>query len=768
MGIRRLHFYKQRTIFLSKRWKNIWASVRSLDFCDTGNPDTISFSRFIDNVLFFRDSTDIHKFRLHSISVEDFDRVCGWIGAAVRRNVAELNLSVNYYGGDEDHPQIFELPQSVFTCKTLRVLQLWSNFIINAPASGCFPNLKSLYVHFDRPVNNSMEKLFSCCPVLEDLSIHGTHGRYGDEAVLNFTVSAPELKTLKVRWTTQNDYEKCNFLVVTPKLETFHLWQYPSTDCYLENVKSLVRVTIALQDHVADEDRLFSIRGTALLAVISSVRHLSLSAHCLKGCCLPVFDKLRRLELALYNCYYWELLKVLLRRSPRLEYLVLELKDFMCPGASSDHQWSPPDSVPICLLTHLKTVSIWGFKGKPDEMDAAKYLLMKGLMAELEPKRVKDRISALPDAVLCHIPSFLSTDEAVATYILSKRWKKVWASVPNLDFDDSNISESVPFLRFVDNVLFYRDSTDIQTFRLQSSCIEDFARIRGWIETAVRRNVVELDISVEDYAGDEDHPRVLELPERVFRFKTLVNLVLRSNFIINPPASGCFPSVKSLIVYIGHPVDKSIEKLFSCCPIVFLENSETLVKVTITLHDPLHDNSADADHHFAIRGTALLAGISSARSLYLSAHRLKECCLPTFDKLSRLELILYNCYYWELLIQMLKRSPNLENLVLELNECKCGESSDHQWSPPQFVPRCLLSQLKTISIRGFKSKVDEMKYLLENGEVLKKMTIYYNDQLCIQEELHKQLSIFQWGSETCQVEFLSDIREINSASLGMF
>ncbi|KAL6199241.1 hypothetical protein ACLB2K_029027 [Fragaria x ananassa] len=137
-----------------------------------------------------------------------------------------------------------------------------------------------------------MEKLFSCCPMLEDLSIHGTHGRYGDEAVLNFTVSAPELKTLK-------------------------------------------------------------------------------------GCCLPVFDKLRRLELALYNCYYWELLKVLLRRSPRLEYLVSELKDFMCPGASSDHQWSPPDSVPICLLTHLKTVSIWGFKGKPDEMDAAKYLLMK-------------------------------------------------------------------------------------------------------------------------------------------------------------------------------------------------------------------------------------------------------------------------------------------------------------------------------------------------------------------------------------------------------
>nr|XP_011465563.1 PREDICTED: F-box/FBD/LRR-repeat protein At5g56420-like isoform X1 [Fragaria vesca subsp. vesca] len=365
------------TIFLSRRWKKIWASVPSLDFCDHENPETIPFSRFIDNVLFFRDSTDIHKFRLHSISVGDFDRVCGWIGAAIRRNVAELDLSVEYSGLD-DQPQIFELPQSVFTSKTLRVLHLWSNFIINAPASGCFPNLKSLYVHIDRPINKSMEKFLSCCPVLEDLTIYGSHGHYGDEVVLNITVSAPELKTLEIHWTTYNDYERCNFHVVAPKLETFHLRQYPSTDCYLENAKSLVRVTISLQDHFEREDRLFVIRGTALLAVISNVRYLSLSAHCLKGCCLPVFDKLSRLELALYSCYYWELLKELFRRSPKLEYLVLELKDFKCPGASSNHQWSPPDTVPICLLTHLKTVSIRGIKGKLDEMDAAKYLLTNG------------------------------------------------------------------------------------------------------------------------------------------------------------------------------------------------------------------------------------------------------------------------------------------------------------------------------------------------------------------------------------------------------
>ncbi|KAJ7981730.1 FBD-associated F-box protein [Quillaja saponaria] len=56
-------------------------------------------------------------------------------------------------------------------------------------------------------------------------------------------------------------------------------------------------------------------------------------------------------------------------------------------------------------------------------------------------KRVKivsrpDRITSLPTGILRHILSFLPTKHAVATSILSSRWKNLWVSVPNLDFDD--------------------------------------------------------------------------------------------------------------------------------------------------------------------------------------------------------------------------------------------------------------------------------------------------------------------------------------------
>lgn len=53
-----------------------------------------------------------------------------------------------------------------------------------------------------------------------------------------------------------------------------------------------------------------------------------------------------------------------------------------------------------------------------------------------------DRISALPDTILCHILSFLETMHAVRTIVLSTRWNNIWTSVPNLDFNDGHKSFS--------------------------------------------------------------------------------------------------------------------------------------------------------------------------------------------------------------------------------------------------------------------------------------------------------------------------------------
>lgn len=172
-----------------------------------------------------------------------------------------------------------------------------------------------------------------------------------------------------------------------------------------------------------------------------------------------------------------------------------------------------------------------------------------------------------------------------------------------------------------------------------------------------------------------------------------------------------------------------------------------------------------------------------------SLYFVKKCCLPAFDQLTQLKLVLYDCYRWDFLTELLKKSPNLESLVIEHKEVRCipthaklyhlpamycshhlfsfrtrnvlkdyGEHdrylrnvlySEHWWRTPESVPICLISHLKTITLRGFEGypHVKKVaKYLLKNGKVLTKMTVY-ND------ELYKVLML-ERGSRTCWVELV--------------
>lgn len=275
-----------RTTVLSKRWKNRWTSlITNLDFEDSrefetdeqGCYDSNRFMNFVDRVFFLRDSLDIKKFRLAISYSNDFSRIDAWICIAVMRNVVELDLDLRDVS--EGLEVDFEMPQSLFKSKTLMILRVSSNIIsYDPPTSGCFPSLKFLHVSADNPYEKSMENLFSCCPVLEYLSIHLF---VGTDVVHKINVSAPQLKTLEI--SLDDEYENENiFYIDAPQLANFHLKGADLSSCSLKNAKSIVNASVAFKYLARNLSPLFPVRACSLLAGISKVKYLSLSAYSLE------------------------------------------------------------------------------------------------------------------------------------------------------------------------------------------------------------------------------------------------------------------------------------------------------------------------------------------------------------------------------------------------------------------------------------------------------------------------------------------------------
>ena len=82
-----------------------------------------------------------------------------------------------------------------------------------------------------------------------------------------------------------------------------------------------------------------------------------------------------------------------------------------------------------------------------------------------------DRLSDLPDDILCHILTFLPTKLAFATSVLSKRWISLYNSLNIINFDDEFVENHKEFLHFrhcVDEVVLSpkMQHQPIKTFRL--------------------------------------------------------------------------------------------------------------------------------------------------------------------------------------------------------------------------------------------------------------------------------------------------------------
>ncbi|RDX88668.1 putative F-box/FBD/LRR-repeat protein, partial [Mucuna pruriens] len=168
---------------------------------------------------------------------------------------------------------------------------------------------------------------------------------------------------------------------------------------------------------------------------------------------------------------------------------------------------------------------------------------------ENDAKAAIDRISDLPDEVIHHILFLLPIKCVAQLSVLSKRWRILWSTFPDLDFRTLNSfeisSKNVKFLEFekarqplhstrmdfITQVLSIRDKhSDIRVlcFRARLS----FSRLNGLIRRAIRHNVRELDIEAATVCTDD----YFNFPRCVIGSESLRVLKLKSGFRL-PPSS---------------------------------------------------------------------------------------------------------------------------------------------------------------------------------------------------------------------------------------
>ncbi|XP_021835980.2 putative FBD-associated F-box protein At5g53635 [Spinacia oleracea] len=177
-----------------------------------------------------------------------------------------------------------------------------------------------------------------------------------------------------------------------------------------------------------------------------------------------------------------------------------------------------------------------------------------------------DIISDLPDHLIARALSFLETDEAVRTCVLSSRWRYLWKGIGRICLRGFDFDPDI-FSNLVEHVLKSCNSANFLAFELFCPLLIDVSRLNSWIASIKSCKIEKLTIhanNTDDYILPES-----PLPQCILSYNTLVYLNLDCFDIQIPESVVSFPCLKSLNLQVIFPdSEDAVNRLLSCCPVL--------------------------------------------------------------------------------------------------------------------------------------------------------------------------------------------------------
>ncbi|KAL7110846.1 hypothetical protein ACP275_05G051500 [Erythranthe tilingii] len=220
---------------------------------------------------------------------------------------------------------------------------------------------------------------------------------------------------------------------------------------------------------------------------------------------------------------------------------------------------------------------------------------MKKAKAEDAGSITMDRISELPKHILQRILYFLSQENAVRTSVLSKSWRNIWCTRPNLDFSDATFKGNKrKFLSVVDTTLQRYCDQD------QGLCLEKF-HLRILLDDPYQESVLLLEKWVPRFTtmgvkafrlsvvSSNAH---VDLSSVVFKAEPLKRLRLRScNLVVDIPDN--IPFVRLTVLRLQSVLieQEILDKIIPSCPLLTTMSFEYCRDLTsVKLETKLHKN----------------------------------------------------------------------------------------------------------------------------------------------------------------------------------